>query len=1068
MSGWTEVCLIKAAYMKGTAQLQNNNPVEALRSFQSATPWMDDHREKVLEHTQLSYWSEQLLAQVARSASKNVSFRKGEAALSIDLAFRAFQHWALLAAKSKGSSPTAFGNSKSHVSKISVWKAYYEFASAILQHGIDYPSTGDISPRLRQSREIRWIETSYENELLRVTRFPDAQDSNAIIEDWVEQVIRNWEVLCGPHWHDAELGEGGRNSVGRNVLDILYRAATKTFHSTLILRRLFQVHKSLTDFDLAYKALDTYIELVERARARAEKSKKPESAQEDDETVLRTLSEGIEGLCSFGFREEAEKAYELSVKLEDWLKGLLPRQSHLGLVNGHVGDSDNEAMIAKKPVDPKALERVYRAIGIGQAHWAKWTPVEEERSDLRTDAISNLTQAVAQNRGKDHPFESIYALALLLAETQDINKAIEHVKKALAMDRSITQPNSNLAIDWKLIPLWHLLALLLTARQEFETARRTCSAPFEQFPLNALFGGGKPKASAHLSPRKERFAEPSERGLVDEMECRELERIIEIRMTELALKEVLEGPEEAVNTSNELLSLLSRLFARFGVATERVGSKEVGPPKSSASTVKSLRGTFFGRRKQAQSHLSEDEKVNGVSTTVDSETPRQSTQASSAPQIQVTDADDKKHNHGSHHFRHFDHSEGEGHASHKLHRREGSITRIIRQHSKERKSRQDGTHTSSQNESFQTTRESLEREQSRGRDRTSLSAKEAAPKSSTTQFQGVNPFDTLPPAIALDQTQNPSAEVKQPLPKIEHNQPHEKLPPPVGHKSQPPEQDARLPLGHPKTPSTQPLPRFEIAASQKHALVILIKIWLLIAGVYRRALMFDDSREASNEAEAAARRVETLVATQESSSRAFANAGWGGGKSSDEVWADVEAERAALAVAEGETSQAFKHYEEALMYWPDHVKATVGLSNMLLDIYDHKPPAQAEMEPQEELAKQKAEKVRKQYSLPITELSNGVAVEGGSHTGQTDEELRKTPENLNRLAARDRAYGLLSGLTKLGTAWDDVEAWFALARAQEASGEIDKARQSLWWCIELEDRRPIRHWKNITGNGYVL
>ena len=71
---------------------------------------------------------------------------------------------------------------------------------------------------------------------------------------------------------DGELGAGGRNRVGRNVLDILYRAASKTFQSTLILRRLFQVHKSLTDFDLAYRAQDTYIELIERDRARAASS----------------------------------------------------------------------------------------------------------------------------------------------------------------------------------------------------------------------------------------------------------------------------------------------------------------------------------------------------------------------------------------------------------------------------------------------------------------------------------------------------------------------------------------------------------------------------------------------------------------------------------------------------------------------------------------------------------------------------------------------------------------------------------------------------------------------------
>jgi hypothetical protein len=77
-----------------------------------------------------------------------------------------------------------------------------------------------------------------------------------------------------------------------------------------------------------------------------------------------------------------------------------------------------------------------------------------------------------------------------------------------------------------------------------------------------------------------------------------------------------------------------------------------------------------------------------------------------------------------------------------------------------------------------------------------------------------------------------------------------------------------------------------------------------------------------------------------------------------------------------------------------------------------------------------------------------------------------SPEELNRLAARDRAYGLLSGLTKLGQGWDYSEAWFALAKAYEHSGQIDKAKEVLWWCVELEDTRPLRHWRNITPGGF--
>lgn len=75
---------------------------------------------------------------------------------------------------------------------------------------------------------------------------------------------------------------------------------------------------------------------------------------------------------------------------------------------------------------------------------------------------------------------------------------------------------------------------------------------------------------------------------------------------------------------------------------------------------------------------------------------------------------------------------------------------------------------------------------------------------------------------------------------------------------------------------------------------------------------------------------------------------------------------------------------------------------------------------------------------------------------------------VDRLASRDRAYGLLSNLTKLGTGWNYSEAWFALARAHEESGQLDKAKDVLWWCVELEEGMGVREWGCVNTGGYVL
>lgn len=255
--------------------------------------------------------------------------------------------------------------------------------------------------------------------------------------------------------------------------------------------------------------------------------------------------------------------------------------------------------------------------------------------------------------------------------------------------------------------------------------------------------------------------------------------------------------------------------------------------------------------------------------------------------------------------------------------------------------------------------------------------------------------------------------------------------------------------------------------------------------------MFEDAREACEEAARHATKVEMLVGAQESSAKAFADRSWGGGKSSDELWADVYAERGFLCVSQSLPYDAMEHFEHALLSYPDHPKATVGLADILLDIYDQKtpperpkptldpgisthslsegvkPPANTNTQaPLQNGSISRPTAASMKSSATITPVTTSThKPSGGSHTA---EELRKTPENLNRLAARDRAYGLLSALTKLGTGWDNSEAWFTLARAYEAGGQIEKAKDVLWWCVELEDRRPVRHWWNVGSGGYVL
>ncbi|KEF60562.1 uncharacterized protein A1O9_02123 [Exophiala aquamarina CBS 119918] len=1088
-STWTKICVVKAAYIQGMLLSQEGLGKQGNDVYQTILPWLDSNRSLVVSTPQLLYWAQQLLGQVALG-----NRAPDDSALDFDgssnFRLQAFRHWAVLTVKSKPVSSLAYGNARGHLSSLTMWRTYYRFMSGILHQRPGAGQNVAIS-RSELAVELRRVETSYESELLRNAHFPKAIESNKPVEDWVEEVVGNWLILCGSNWTESDLGDGGRNSVGRNVLEILYRAATKTFHSTLILRRLFQLHKALADFDLAYKALDTYVELMDSGRARAAKSNEAAMGQDSDELFLQTISEAIEGLCSHGGQAEAEKAYDLCLKVEGLLDELglfLPHEEPNGgtAIGGRVyGDCP-----LRDPLSPTLTDTVYRAIGIGKSQWARWTPFSENRSSLQSEAIGCLQKASRQDVSPHQQLKTMFALACLLAETREIDQAVAIAKRALASQPPEHEVESSYQVQRNLIPFWHLLSLLLTSRQDFGTASQSCAAAFEQFePSDVIFGtlsdeSGVSETSG-VGPRKG--------GLVDDMEGDELRRIIEIRITELALTELNEGHEHAVNSSNDLLGLYSRLFGRLGGLTSPDNSskpKLMQPPKSSAGTVKSSHASLFSRRKVGQSNESTkgSRTVNGASIPEEATRPNtRATQATDAPTIHVTNEDEAA-SPPKHRLFRTSHEHNRNEKRNSPGKPQGNRPRHRLSRSRSRGRREDVTsHESNDRPSYET-------------------GKAKGPNPASTEDSAQDKLGTIPsqevPAIRPETGHDTSERAKQPLKPIPHNLgSHDEIPLPAKHDVQPPEQDVRLPVGKPNSAVSDMVPRFPRAMAQRQAWTVLVKIWLVIATLYRRSKMFEDSREACDEAAKVALRVETLVASVESSARAFCQAGWGvGSKSSDELWADVYFERAELLLAiarereekegggisEG-VREAVEQYEQCLMYFHNHAGGMVGLSNVLLDYYERKvelgkkvdgaKPALSAVAARtakgEESVEERPRRHRRDFSRQSIEdpVANGTVestMRASEHSQRIKEdELKKTPENLNRLAARDRAYGLLTTLTKLGSGWDNSEAWLALARANELGGEVEKAKEILWWCVELEDTRPIRHWHNI-GGGYVL
>ncbi|KAJ8117062.1 hypothetical protein OPT61_g1665 [Boeremia exigua] len=1015
LTGWSKVSVVKGTFLKGSSQEKTGATADAVKTYTSILPWLSSQTG---ETAQFRMWTEALLGRLCQLSDQSEASSSLISASEALQTFRAFAKFSDAAGRSAGTDTADHAQSRRLA-----WKAYYDTLSTIIRHNLPYdagttqttsekPAVHDqTSVRLQQRAELKRVETIYENLLIKETHFPKASESNREVEVWVNSVILNWRVLCGASWTDAELGEGGQEGVGRSVLDILYRAATKTFHSTQILRYLFIVHASLAEFDLAFKAYDSYIEIVTRGKDRAEQEGTTDEDIDDDSTILRTSAEAIRLLCRFGCRAEAEKAFEIGHNLEKWL-------NHYEDIKPTTNASE---VPAKKPlVEPTALAVAYCAIGVSQAQWAQYTYDADVRAGTQAKAIQLLRKSLSPALEDSNNVDALYALAVVLAETRDIVGAIKVAKRALSSAAKTQAAYSSDGVlssgsttefgrERKLIPVWHLLALLLTSRSEHTAAEKACEAAFAQFgDPTILFGTDAGTfRSEHLKDANGHNVNTY--GVVDRMGSFEKTGILQIKMTQLALIEITDGAVAAVDGCDELLALYGRLFG--SPATEKVQLEvpaALAPPKSSVGTT---RGSIFRGRGSMQSQ-------------------KDVSAAGSAPAIQVTENGSTPHANGHHH-----------HLPHLTHRHK----------------HEDGQSTVGRSSSKL-------RDRSASLGRSSVTGNTPAvdvpplPENATNGTSAGNHASR--PLSSPDSPGKSVESSKTPLGPIAHNLSHGS--PPQGHEHQPPRQDTRLPAPLPDANYIPPDPRFSKLQDRRQKVSLLVDIWIFTSGLYARAQAFEDAKEAVAEALKLVETFENELALEFSTAKALADKGWGGGKSVEELWADTYTARGELLVAQSLQHQARADFERALLHFPDHPQGIVGLSNILLDIYSQEIPLEptnaTEIAP---LAP--AQAPTPSEATPASEPKKHHLI---SHIPSAENQL--SPPELSRLAARDRAFGLLSTLTKLGAGWDYSEAWYALARAYEESGQIEKAKEVLWWCVELEDTHPVRNWRHVALGGFVL
>lgn len=884
-SEWTKVCALKASYLKGSSQERTGAIAEALETFESALPVFASASNSPRQGKELRSWTELYLTGFCMLSSHVVKSKISPILETETLsAFRSWaKFWDVQAAV-----PTGGRAADANVPRRQVWKEYYITLSDLLQQELPFPTTAlttayaETSTKLQQRAELKRVEARYETLLLSEVQFPKATEASNEVEAFADIVMQNWRILCGSSWDENDLGEGGSEAVSRGVLDILYRAATKTFHSTAILRHLFTVHLAVAEFDLAFRAFDTYLDIVKKGKARVEKTGEAEHGLDDDEIVLKTASECIKALCRYGSRQGTEKAKDLGHFFEDWLEkhrpGREPRE------NGQLSENGHATTATATTIAPKVFALAWRCIGIGHAQWSRLTYDAPSRSEIQLQAIECFRKALSPEYESTKDVETLFALGMVLAERRELPAAIEVVKSGLMPHSSSNHMNGGgphpgrFSRERSLIPLWHLMALLLSARQEFTTAARSCEGAFEQFKDPKFLFGEADLQSSYRSAHLNEKAPPQHQGVVDKMDDFEKQGVLEVKMTQLALIEVLEGPEVAVNASDELLSLYARLFGdprKESFGSGPASNALMSPPKSSAGTIRSIKGSIFGRsgrtsvrKTQLGGTIDEEKSASALRPQT-----TQTVASMRAPTIQVTNENGNaagRKQPGQHHHE-------------KLQKRSDSL------------SRKNGPGSLRKKRSVSTGRKrsSSEGNTVRSNDLTTVDGEKffTAPLDSAGHDQLTRVKDNRTDAREASSGSSSNQLVTgRPLPPKSQQMNHKEKSLKPAHPNPAIAQDNRLPVVSPFTSSTNPVTRFPKEQLRRRRTTILVKVWLLIGGFYRRAALYEDCKGAIAEAENLVRGVENDVAKDTTGNISSDHAGWAGGKSVGELWADILAE----------------------------------------------------------------------------------------------------------------------------------------------------------------------------------
>lgn len=408
------------------------------------------------------------------------------------------------------------------------------------------------------NNEVLTVQRATADAISRTSQFPHAGKVNKAALDLADELIRGWRYSGEQGGYEAD-----------ELAETLYTLSRYTFHSQRISRHLFTILVAAENYDEARKALNLYIQIVDKARegdaadaaALVEEAKRREAGH-DAPATNGNVHDGKEanGIIS---KEAEESAQEVHIDADSdeifintllfashvycrYLKDAAGAIKLIEKVTSLLEKSESQKAIAS---DKLLYARIKRVSGAVKAAYCRAIHHSGDRSVVQDEALSLLKQAVTYD---DQSSETFFQLGLLQNEMLETASAIRSARRAVELEPANVE-------------YWHLLTLLVSAQKDARGALQVAEEGLAE---------AEDDEEAELSPTGQtNGVRPGSRGgsgsnvgartslLSMDYPPNSRERnvsILQLMITHNSLEELVEGTQAAIEAQREIFDFFHR------------------------------------------------------------------------------------------------------------------------------------------------------------------------------------------------------------------------------------------------------------------------------------------------------------------------------------------------------------------------------------------------------------------------------------------------------------------------------------------------------------------------------